>query len=69
MPQQKRFQAKFGRLEIVERSFTRAAQVTHGVVLDGWDLDRREIPRAHQPGPLDGLPTVGVARGRRPFGA
>jgi hypothetical protein len=60
MSQQQRCQATCGRLEIVERIVTRAAQVTKGVVVDGWDIDRREIPRAHQPGHLDGIPTVGV---------
>jgi hypothetical protein len=60
MPPPKRFQATWGGLEIGERIFTRVAQVTKGVVLDGWDIDRREMPRAHQPGPLDGIPTVGV---------
>jgi hypothetical protein len=59
MPQQKRFQAKLGRLEIVERIFTRAAQVTNGFVCDRWDIDRREIPRAHQPRQLDRVTTVG----------
>jgi len=44
MPQQQRFQAQLGRLEIVERIFTRAAQVTHGFVCDRGDIDRREIP-------------------------
>ena len=44
MPQQKRFQAKRGRLESVERLFTRAAQVTTGFVCDRGDIDRREIP-------------------------
>jgi hypothetical protein len=60
MPQQKRLQANFGGLESVERICTRAAQVTNGFVVDGWAIDRRELPRAHQPGPWDGLPTVGV---------
>ena len=60
MPQQKRVQAKLGRLEIVERIFTGAAQVTHGFVFDRGDIDRREIPRAHQPRQLDGVTTVGV---------
>jgi hypothetical protein len=59
MPQEKRFQAKFGSLESVERIFTRAAQVTNGFVLDCWDIDRREIPRAHQPRQLDRITTVG----------
>ncbi len=44
MPQQKRVQAKLGSLEIVERIFTRTAQVPNGFVCDRWDIDRREIP-------------------------
>jgi len=59
MPQQKGFQAKRGRLQIVERIFASAAQVTHGFVFDRWDLDRREIPRAHQPRQLDRITPVG----------
>ena len=59
MPQQKGFQAKLGRLEIVERLFTRPTEVTNGFVCDRWDIDRREIPRAHQPRQLDRITTVG----------
>jgi hypothetical protein len=42
----------------VARIFTCAAQVAHGFVFDLWDIDRREIPRAHQPCPLDGITTI-----------
>jgi hypothetical protein len=44
----------------VERIFPRPAQVTHGFVFDGGDIDRGEIPGAPQAGPWDGLPTIGV---------
>jgi hypothetical protein len=60
LPPQKRVQAQRGRLEIVERLFTRAAQVTHGVVCDRWDIDRRELPRAQQPRQLDRVTPVGL---------
>jgi hypothetical protein len=59
MPQQNGFPAKLGRLKIVERLFASAAQVTHGVVFDRWDIDRREIPRSHQPRQLDRITPVG----------
>ena len=60
MPEQHGFAAQLGRLQIMERLFTRTAQVTNGFVCDLGDLDRREIPGAHQPGPWDGIPTIGV---------
>jgi hypothetical protein len=59
MPPQKGFQAKLGRLAIVERIFTRTAQITQGVVCDRWDIDRGAIPRAHQPRQVDRITTVG----------
>jgi hypothetical protein len=59
MPQQKRLQAKRGRLESVERLCTRAAQVTKGFVCDRWDIDRREIPGAHQPRQWDRVTAIG----------
>ena len=60
MPPQKRFQAQCSRLEMVARIVTRAAQVTNGFVLDGWDIDRRESPRAQQPRQWHRIPPVGV---------
>ena len=44
MPEQKGFEAKLGRLQIVECLFTRTAQVTNGFVFNLGDRDRREIP-------------------------
>jgi hypothetical protein len=58
-PPPTRVQATRGRLARVERRFTCAAQVTHGFVGERWDIDRRAIPRAHQPRPWDRVPTVG----------
>ena len=43
LPQQKGFEAELGRLEIMERIFPRAAQVTNGFVFDRWDIDRGEV--------------------------
>jgi hypothetical protein len=42
----------------VERIFPRAAQVTNSFVLDRWDIDRREVPGAHQARQLDGITTI-----------
>jgi hypothetical protein len=58
MPQQKGFEAELGRLEIVERIFPRAAQVTKSFVLDRWDIDWREVPCAHQARQWDGITTI-----------
>ena len=58
MPQQKGFEAELGRLEIVERLFPRAAQVTKSFVLDRWDRDRREVPGAPQARHLEGITTI-----------
>jgi hypothetical protein len=44
MPEQKGFEATLGRLQIVERIFTRTARVTNGFVVDVGDRDRGEIP-------------------------
>jgi hypothetical protein len=57
MPEQQGVEAELGRLEIVERSFPRAAQVTHRVVLDRWDIDGREVPGAPQARPWHGITT------------
>jgi hypothetical protein len=44
LPQQTGFEADCGRLEIVACVCPRAAPVTHRVVLDRWDIDRRKVP-------------------------
>jgi len=44
LSEQKGFEAKLGRLQIVERIFTRTAQVTNGFVFDFGDIDWGEIP-------------------------
>jgi hypothetical protein len=60
LPPQNGVEAELGRLQIVERLFPRAAQVTNRFVLDRWDIDRREVPGAHQARPWDGLTTIRV---------
>ena len=44
LPQEKRFEAACGGLEIAQGIFARAAQVPDGVVRDLWDIDRGQIP-------------------------
>jgi hypothetical protein len=59
LPEPTGVEATFGRCQIVERSCTRTAQVTHGFGCDRGDIGRRERTGAPQPGPLDGIPTIG----------
>ena len=59
-PPPQRVQAHLGRLELVERLCTRAAQGPTGCVGARWDIDRRESPRAPQPRQVDRVTTVGV---------
>jgi hypothetical protein len=59
LPQQERFEPKFGRCEIADGIFPGTAQVTHGVVLNLGDVDRGQVPRAHQAGELDRITTGG----------
>ena len=47
VPQQKRFETALGGLEIPDGIFTGPAQSPDGFVFDLWNLDRRELPRAH----------------------
>ena len=42
MAEQTGFEAQLGRLQIVQRIFTRTAQVTHGFIFDCGDIDRGE---------------------------
>jgi hypothetical protein len=48
-----------GRLEIGDGIFPRPAEGAAGVIFDVGDIDRGESTWAHQPGELDGIPTVG----------
>jgi hypothetical protein len=45
--------------EIVDGILTRPAQVPNGGILNRWDLDRSEVPRAHQAGQCEGVPPGG----------
>jgi hypothetical protein len=49
MPQQKRVEPELGGLEIPDGVFTRSAQLADGFVCDLWNIDGREVPRAHEP--------------------
>src|SRR4029450_7260286 len=59
LPQQKRLEPKLGGLESADGICTGTAQVTNGFVLNLRGVDRGQVPRAHQPGQLDGISTVG----------
>jgi hypothetical protein len=58
LPQEQGFEAALGRLQIVERLFPRAAQVTKSCVVDRGDLDGREGPCAPQARHVDGITTI-----------
>ena len=58
LPQEQGFEAQLGRLEVVERLFTRAAEVTNSFGVDRWDINRGEVPRAYQARQWDGIPTI-----------
>jgi hypothetical protein len=59
MPQQKRFEAKLGGLEIPQHILTGATEVADGLVLDRRHIDRRDFPSPHEPGTWDGITAVG----------
>ena len=48
LPQQKRLQPALAPLEIIHRVLAPSAQVPQRLVLDLGDVDRRQIPAAHQ---------------------
>ena len=50
---------KLGGFAIAEGIFTGAAQVPNGFILNRGDVDRGQVPRAHQAGQLDRVPTGG----------
>ena len=59
VPQQEGFETQFGRLQIAHGLFTCPTQVADGFIIDGGDVDRGEVSRAHEPGPWPGITTVG----------
>jgi hypothetical protein len=59
VPQETGFQPPLRGLQITDGLFTRPAQVPHGFIRNRWDRDRGEVPRAHQAGQCEGVPTVG----------
>jgi hypothetical protein len=56
--QEKGFEAMLGCLEIAQRIFTGTTEVTDGFVRDLWDINGREVARAHQAGQLHGITPV-----------
>ena len=61
MPEQTGCEAERGRLASVARLFPRAAQGPQRVVLDRGDIDRREVPCAHQARQGAGITTLRFA--------
>jgi hypothetical protein len=59
MPQQTRVEPELGGFESPDGIFASPAQVADGFVFDLGNRDGREVPRAHEPRPLDGVTTVG----------
>jgi hypothetical protein len=59
VPQQKSFQPKFRRLQVLDGIFPRAAQVADGFIFYFGHRDGSEVPRAHEPGQLHGITAVG----------
>jgi len=57
--QEKGLEAMLGGLEIAQRIFTGTIEVTDGFVRDLWDLNGREVARAHQAGQRHGSTPVG----------
>jgi hypothetical protein len=60
MPPQTRVAPERGGLAIPDGVFASPAQSAEGVVCDLGHRAGREVPRAHEPRPLDGVTTVGV---------
>ena len=60
VPQPKGFQTSLCRLEVTERICTRPAQIAKGFIFHHGDIDGGKVSRAHQPGQLHRIPTVGV---------
>jgi len=61
LPQEIGFEAACGGLESAQGISASAAQSPDGVVHDLWDMERRQIPRAHQAGQVDVVAAVGCA--------
>ena len=57
--EQKGCEPKLSRLDIADGLFTRAGEVTDGRIFHLGNIHGGEVPRAHQPSELDGIPTVG----------
>jgi hypothetical protein len=68
MPQQEGFEAQCGGLEVTERLFPCAAEVTDRLIFHGGDRDGSEIARAHQPGQWHRIAAVGFDPIPRLFG-
>jgi hypothetical protein len=60
LTQQKGLQTALGGLEIPDGILAGAGQVADGLVLDLGDVDRREIPGAHQPSEPHGITSVSL---------
>src|SRR4030095_6699721 len=59
VPQEKGFPPKLGGLHSTDGICTRPAQVPHGCILTRRDVDRGEVPRAHQACQFESVTTVG----------
>jgi len=60
LAQQEGLEPLLGRLEIPERILAGPAEVPNSFVLHLGDVDRRQIPAAHEPGQRDGVAAVGL---------
>ena len=57
--EQKGFEPKLGGLEIADGIFTSAGEVTDGLIFHLGNINRGEVPRAHQAGQLCGITASG----------
>jgi hypothetical protein len=68
VPSREGFETQLRLLQSPQGIFTRPAEVADGFIVDGGDIDGGEVPRAHEPGELQGVPTVGFDPVDRPVG-
>jgi hypothetical protein len=59
-PKQEGLETMLGGLQIDERIFTGAGEITDGLVIDLRDVDGSEVPGSQKPGELESVATVGL---------
>ena len=59
MSEHEGFEPQLRRLQIPQGLFSRPTQVADRFIVDGGDVDRGEVSRAHEPGQLHGITTIG----------